>query len=169
MVLEKVDIHIPKREVGPLSNSIYKMNQKRSHRATELAASLQFRDTGSIPSPAQLSSRIQCCCSCGLGHKCSLDLLPGPETPYAMGQPKKKKKKKKGFYKNKQRIRPLTTTNPPRVPASSLLSVNMPASTLTSPSQLKASALIPFMRSTLPYHGGPCLTAQVSASHPSQS
>ena len=35
--------------------------------------------------------RIQCCCSYGLGHHCSLDPIPGRGTPYATGQPKNKK------------------------------------------------------------------------------
>ena len=35
------------------------------------------------------------CRSCGLGHNCSSDLIPGPETPYSEGQPKKKKKEEK--------------------------------------------------------------------------
>ena len=35
--------------------------------------------------------RIWHCCSCGLDHNCSLDLILGPGTPCAMGQPKKKK------------------------------------------------------------------------------
>ena len=33
--------------------------------------------------------------SCGLGHDCGLDLIPGPGTPYAEGWPKMKKKRKK--------------------------------------------------------------------------
>ena len=39
--------------------------------------------------------RICCCCSFSLGGKCGSDLIPGPGTPYATGQPKKKAKKKK--------------------------------------------------------------------------
>ena len=35
---------------------------------------------------------FQHCCSCGLGHNCSLDLMPGLGTSYAAGQSKKKKK-----------------------------------------------------------------------------
>ena len=37
--------------------------------------------------------RIQCCYSCSLGCSCSSDLIPGPRTPYASGQPKKGGKK----------------------------------------------------------------------------
>ena len=47
-----------------------------------------------VQSPAQhCGLRIQCCCKCNssLGQNCSLDLIPGPETPFAAGQPKKKK------------------------------------------------------------------------------
>ena len=33
--------------------------------------------------------RIQCCHSCGKGRDCGSDLVPGPGTPYTMGQPKK--------------------------------------------------------------------------------
>jgi len=40
--------------------------------------SLESWDTGSIPS-----------------NTCGLDLIPSPETPYAMGQPKKRIRKKK--------------------------------------------------------------------------
>ena len=36
---------------------------------------------------------IQYCCSCSLGHNCSLDLILDPRTPYTKGRPKKKKKK----------------------------------------------------------------------------
>ena len=32
--------------------------------------------------------RIRHCCSCSLGHHCSLDLIPGSGLPYAMGWPK---------------------------------------------------------------------------------
>ena len=35
--------------------------------------------------------RIQHCRSCGSDHNCGSDLIPGPETPYATGWPKKKK------------------------------------------------------------------------------
>ena len=33
-------------------------------------------------------------CTCSLGHNFSSDLIPGPETPYAMGEPKRKIKRK---------------------------------------------------------------------------
>ena len=39
--------------------------------------------------------RIQRCHSCGAGHNGSLDLIPGPGTPCAVGQPQEKKKKRK--------------------------------------------------------------------------
>ena len=42
-----------------------------------------------VQSPAWHSGlRIQHCRSCGLGHDCSLDLIPGLGTPYASGRPK---------------------------------------------------------------------------------
>lgn len=44
---------------------------------------------GSRFNPSAL--RIQCCRSCSLGCDCNLDLIPGLETPYALGQPKQKK------------------------------------------------------------------------------
>ena len=49
-----------------------------------------FGSTGiQVCSLAQHSQlRIQCCCSCILGHNCGLDLIPGPGTSYAAGQPK---------------------------------------------------------------------------------
>ena len=48
-----------------------------------------------VQSPAQHSGlRIQCCHSYRVGCNCSLDLIPGPGTPYTMGRPKKKGKKK---------------------------------------------------------------------------
>ena len=48
-----------------------------------------------VQSPAQHSGlRIWYCRSCGFGHDCGLDLIPGPRVPYATGQPKMKKKKK---------------------------------------------------------------------------
>ena len=40
--------------------------------------------------------RVQCCHSCGTGGNCSLALIPGPETPYAMGGQKIKIKKSRG-------------------------------------------------------------------------
>ena len=36
--------------------------------------------------------RIQCGCNIGSGRDCGSDLIPGPGTPYAAGQPKTKKK-----------------------------------------------------------------------------
>ena len=38
--------------------------------------------------------------TCGGYHSCSLDLILGPKTPNAAGQPKEKKKKKDGTGKN---------------------------------------------------------------------
>ena len=35
----------------------------------------------------------QHCYTCGLGHNCGLDQIPGLGTPYSAGQPKRKKKK----------------------------------------------------------------------------
>jgi len=52
-----------------------------------LVASLERQDLGSIPGLAQWY-----CCSCGVGRNCGLDLIAGPGTSCAMGQPKKKKK-----------------------------------------------------------------------------
>ena len=37
--------------------------------------------------------RIRLCHSCGLGHNCSSDMIPGRETPYSAGWPKEKNKK----------------------------------------------------------------------------
>ena len=49
-----------------------------------------------VQSPTQHSGlRIRCGHNFGLGHNCGSDLLPGPGTPYASGQPKFKKKKGK--------------------------------------------------------------------------
>ena len=39
--------------------------------------------------------RIWHCCSCSVDPHCSLDLIPGPGTPYALGQPKKEEEEKK--------------------------------------------------------------------------
>ena len=47
-----------------------------------------------VHSPAWHSGlRIWHCHSFSLGHSCISDLILGPETPCASGQPKKKKKK----------------------------------------------------------------------------
>ena len=49
-----------------------------------------------VQSPAQHSSlRILHCHSCGVGCRCSWDLICGLGTPSSLGQPKKKKRKKK--------------------------------------------------------------------------
>ena len=47
--------------------------------------------------------RIWHCCSCGVSHNFCSDLIPGPGTPYATGQPKKKKKKKKKKGRKRKR------------------------------------------------------------------
>ena len=49
----------------------------------ELVASWEYWGTGSIPGLVQLRLQLQ-----------RLDLIPGPESPYAAGWPKKKKRKK---------------------------------------------------------------------------
>ena len=43
--------------------------------------------------------RIWDCNSCGLGHKCSLDLILGLETPHAVGQSKKQINKERNQEK----------------------------------------------------------------------
>ena len=46
-------------------------------RVKNLAAA-QFAMEAWVQSPAWHSGlRIQCCCSCGIGHSCDLDLIPG--------------------------------------------------------------------------------------------
>ena len=60
--------------------------------AMGLAVSWEHWDAGSISGLAQWV-RIWCCCSCGLGPNCSLDLIPG--SSICCGEAKKKKKKKK--------------------------------------------------------------------------
>ena len=44
--------------------------------------------------------RIQGCCSCGLGHNCSLDLIHGWGAPYATGQTQWKQRQK---YRKRER------------------------------------------------------------------
>ena len=61
-----------------------------------LAASLKHQDAGLIPSTAQWVKMIWC-----VGHNYGSELIPGPGTPCAVGQPKTKRKKKK----KKKRIR----------------------------------------------------------------
>ena len=62
--------------------------------AVGLVASWERWNAGSIPGLAQWVKDLTCC-SCSLGHNCSSDLIPGPGTPYASGQPKKKEEKKR--------------------------------------------------------------------------
>ena len=46
-----------------------------------------------VQSLAQHSGlRMWRCCSCGIGRNCSFDVIPGPGTPYGVGQPKKGEK-----------------------------------------------------------------------------
>ena len=70
-------------------------------------ASWEGWDAGSIPG---LALWIQCCHSFGLESDYSLDLIPGPGTPYtwkgAWGKKEKKKKKKK----KRQAVSNLTAT-----------------------------------------------------------
>ena len=53
-------------------------------------ASLERWDTGFIPSLAQWVKDLGLL-YLGVGHHCSTNMIPGPGTPYAVGQPKKKK------------------------------------------------------------------------------
>ena len=57
-------------------------------------ASLEHWDAGLILA-WHSGLRICCCCSYGVDHNCGLDLIPGPETPYATGKPKNKTKQNK--------------------------------------------------------------------------
>ena len=66
--------------------------------------SLQRRDLGSIPSPAQWV-KGSCCHSCGVSRNCGSDLIPGPGTPYAGGRPKKKKKKRIYLHSSREQGR----------------------------------------------------------------
>ena len=50
--------------------------------------SLEHWDAGSIPHIAQWVKDL------ALGRNCGLDLILGPEIPYASGQPKKEKERK---------------------------------------------------------------------------
>ena len=69
---------------------------KRSSRCGPMgsAASLELWDMGSI-SVWHSGLRTSSCCSCGIGHSCGSDLIPGWGTPYASGWQKEKKKKKR--------------------------------------------------------------------------
>jgi len=55
---------------------------------TGLEVFLEHWDTGSIPGLPQWV-KDPSCCTCGVGW----NLIPGPGTPYASGQPRKKKQK----------------------------------------------------------------------------
>ena len=58
-----------------------------------------------VQSPARHSGlRIRHCSSCGVGHNCGSDPIPGLETPYATEQPKKEEKKKKRKKKKMAKI-----------------------------------------------------------------
>ena len=59
--------------------------------------SLQHQDAGFILA-WHSGLRIWHCHNHRIGRNSGLDLIPGPGTPYAMGQPEKKKKKKKLIY-----------------------------------------------------------------------
>ena len=49
-----------------------------------------------VQSPAwQSGLRIPHCHSCGIGHSCGSDLIPGPGTPPAVGWPKKRRRRRK--------------------------------------------------------------------------
>ena len=77
-------------------------------------ASPECCGTGCIPG-GHSRLRIRCCHSCSVGCNCSLDLIPGLGTPYAMGSQKKKKKKNRfrdfsinaHFYKLIKKIKTL--------------------------------------------------------------
>ena len=60
---------------------------------TGSTASLAHWGADSIPADPAQWLRIWHCCSCGLDHNCSLDLIPGPGTLYASGWPKMKNQK----------------------------------------------------------------------------
>lgn len=51
----------------------------------------EFRSISAVPGGVGEGSSIACC-MCSAGCNCSSDLIPGPVTPYAVGQPNKKKK-----------------------------------------------------------------------------
>ena len=59
--------------------------------------SQKFWDAALIPGLAHVFM-IQHYHSCIAAQNCGLDLIPGPGTTYAMGQPKKKKEKKEWPY-----------------------------------------------------------------------
>ena len=71
------------------SSSLRKTKPRSSHSGTTGPAASW------VPSPAQHSAlKIQRCRSCGSGHDCSSDLIPGSGAPWAIGQPKMKRKKR---------------------------------------------------------------------------
>ena len=57
-----------------------------------LAASVELREAGSIPGPAQWVKDLALPYVATVGRNCGLDLLPGPGTSCATGQPQKEKK-----------------------------------------------------------------------------
>ena len=71
--------------------------RKKNIRGVPAVAQEDLQPVGSagpqVPALARHSGlRIWRCCGCGLssglGHSCGSDLIPGPGTPYATGQPK---------------------------------------------------------------------------------
>ena len=73
------------------NDSIIKRTNRSSHcDIGGSAASLEHWDAGFDLWHSGL--RISRCCGCSVGHSCGLDLIAGPGTLYAKGQPKKKKR-----------------------------------------------------------------------------
>ena len=67
-----------------------------------------------VQSPAQHSGlRIWRCGSCSLGCNDGSDLIPGPGTPYAVGQPKKGEKKKSSFLNVTETLQYVSVSLPP--------------------------------------------------------
>ena len=93
-----------------------------------MAVSLQGQDTSSTLAPHN-GLRIQHCCSCSIGHNCSLDLNPGLGTPYAAGQPKKgqwagKEGREGGTEEGRNQLQYETWKNPKHVEIKQLLLYN---------------------------------------------
>lgn len=66
--------------------------------AAQIAVEVQVR----FPSG---SSGIQCCCSCGVDHSCSLDSAPGPGTFLCRGFSHEEEKEEGGGGGGDQRVR----------------------------------------------------------------